>query len=386
MAFKEINDIIAAFDRACELGKRAALATVVHVEGSSYRRPGARMLVTDDGVLTGAISGGCLEGDALQKAMFALHRRTSMLVTYDTMDEDDAKLGVQLGCNGVIQVLFEPIDPGDPKNPVELLKMISEVRQPTVLVTLFSLKNKRATHPGTCMLLRAGELIDARQEEGQLPDVLRRDMVRAISEKMSAFRNYISSTYDLTAFIELVPPPIHVVVIGAGNDVIPLVKMADVIGWKTTVVDGRTSLARPERFVPSCQVFVSKPENVLDRITIDQETAVLLMTHNYNYDLAMLRSLITRHVTYIGSLGPRVKLDRMLDELRGEGAILSPQQLRHLYGPSGLEIGAETPEEIALSILAEIKAVFARKAGGSLRENDDVIHSRTETLIEKVRL
>ena len=386
MAMKEISDIIAAFERAGQAGKRAALATVVHVNGSSYRRPGARMLVTNDGELTGAISGGCLEGDALQKAMFALHRRTSMLVTYDTTDEDDAKLGAQLGCNGVIQVLFEPIDSGDPKNPIELLKMIAAVRQYAVLITLFSLKDKRGPQLGTCVLLRRGELLSAGKENGQLLELLRQDAVRIMSEKMSAFRNYVSPAYDLTAFIEYVSPTVSVVVIGAGNDVVPLVKMADVLGWKTTVVDGRPSLARPERFTPSCQVLVSKPERVLDQIMIDEETVVLLMTHNYNYDLAMLRALIPRKVRYIGSLGPRAKLDRMLDEIRDEGITVPPVQLGHLYGPSGLEIGAETPEEIALSILAEIKAVLAKKTGGSLRENEDVIHPRGETMIEQVRL
>src|ERR1700748_2234198 len=123
MAMKEIRDIIRAYDEASREGRRTALATVWHVDGSSYRRPGARMLVTDEGRLTGAISGGCLEGDALQKALFALSRHSSMLVTYDTMDEDDAKLGVGLGCNGIIQVLFEPIDPADAQNPIELLKL-----------------------------------------------------------------------------------------------------------------------------------------------------------------------------------------------------------------------------------------------------------------------
>src|SRR6201999_2801621 len=140
---KEIGDIIRAFDLAQREGKRTALATVVHVEGSSYRRPGARMLVTEDGHLTGAISGGCLEGDALQKALFALHRQAAMLVTYDTTDEDDATVGMQLGCNGIIQVLFEPIDPDDRQNPIELLKLAVAVRQYAVLVTLFSLKDKR---------------------------------------------------------------------------------------------------------------------------------------------------------------------------------------------------------------------------------------------------
>jgi len=383
---KEIRDIISAFEEACREGRQTALATVVHVDGSSYRRPGARMLITDEGRLTGAISGGCLEGDALQKALFALTRRTSMLVTYDTMDEDDAKLGVGLGCNGIIQVLFEPVDPGDPKNPIGLLKLIAAERQDAVLVTLFSLQDKRGPQPGTCLLMKGDEWISNGKEDKELIEVLRQDAEKVMTERTSAFRNYVSATHDLTVFIEFVMPPISLVIIGAGNDVVPLVKMADVLGWETKVVDGRPSLARPERFVPSCQVLVSKPEGLLEKISIDDETVFLLMTHNYNYDLAMLKALIPRNVAYIGSLGPRQKLERMLEEIREEGMTITQEQSECIYGPSGLEIGAETPEEIGLSILAEIKAVLAKKEGRSLRKNENVIHSREETLIEKVRL
>jgi xanthine dehydrogenase accessory factor len=119
---KEIREIIKAYDAVLQAGRKAALATVVHLDGSSYRQPGARMLVRDDGELTGAISGGCLEGDALRKAMLVLSQDQSKLVTYDTSDEEDAAIGLQLGCAGVIRVLFEPIDPQNPHNPVQLLK------------------------------------------------------------------------------------------------------------------------------------------------------------------------------------------------------------------------------------------------------------------------
>src|ERR1700690_16126 len=135
---KEIREIIKAYDVAKNAGKKAALAAVVHLNGSSYRRPGARMLVTDEGELTGAISGGCLEGDALRKAMMVLSQQKSKLVTYDTSDEDDATIGIQLGCAGVIQVLFEPINESDTDNPIRLLSKAIATRQKAVLVTLFS--------------------------------------------------------------------------------------------------------------------------------------------------------------------------------------------------------------------------------------------------------
>jgi xanthine dehydrogenase accessory factor len=134
---KELREIINAYDAAVHAGKKAALAAVVHLDGSSYRRPGARMLVSDEGELTGAISGGCLEGDALRKALLVLSQQQSKLVTYDTSDEDDATIGIQLGCAGVIQVLFEPIQANNPNNPIQLLRKAVAVRQKSVLVTLF---------------------------------------------------------------------------------------------------------------------------------------------------------------------------------------------------------------------------------------------------------
>jgi len=175
-------------------------------------------------------------------------------------------------------------------------------------------------------------------------------------------------------------------VIGAGNDVIPMVNMAAILGWDTTVVDGRTNYAQPERFHSSCQVVLSKPENVLEKISIDEQTVFVLMTHNYNYDMAILNELIKRDVVYIGMLGPKKKLDRMLDELKENDVSISREKLSMIYGPAGLEIGSETSEEIALSILAEIKAVLAGKQGQSLRNRSDAIHPVSETAIQQVNL
>ena len=217
---KEIRDIIKAFEEAQKLGKQTALATVVHVEGSSYRRPGARMLIEDDGQLTGAISGGCLEGDALRKALLVMQERRSRLVTYDTMDDDDAKFGVGLGCNGIIQVLIEPINDVDPNNPIQYLKAINEKRQKAALVTLFSLQDKKDPQHGTCLLLKEnGEMID---QTPVLKDILLADAKDAMINQNSSFKNYISEDHNLTAFIEVIKPPVSVIIIGAGNDVMPL--------------------------------------------------------------------------------------------------------------------------------------------------------------------
>ena len=381
---KEIRDIIKAFDEAQKLGKQTALATVVHVEGSSYRRPGARMLIEDDGQLIGAISGGCLEGDALRKALLVMTEKRSRLVTYDTMDDDDAKFGVGLGCNGIIQVLIEPIDISNRDNPIQYLKKVNEKRQTAALVTLFSLQDRKGPQYGTCLLLKEdGELI---QHVPVLKNVLLADANEVLINQVSSFKNYTSDDHNITAFIEVIRPPVSIIIIGAGNDVMPVVNMADILGWETTVIDGRANYAKQERFVSACQVLVSKPENVLEQIAIDEHTVFLLMTHNYNYDMAMLKQLLGKNVAYIGMLGPKKKRERMLNELKEEGLNFSEQQLSVLHSPVGLDIGAETSEEIALSILAEIKAMFADKDVQSLRKIKEVIHPRSATIIEEVKL
>jgi xanthine/CO dehydrogenase XdhC/CoxF family maturation factor len=349
---KEIRDVIKAYDEAKKRGKQTALATVVHVDGSSYRRPGARMLIEDDGQLTGAISGGCLEGDALRKALLVMTEKRSKLVTYDTMDDDDAKFGVGLGCNGIIQVLIEPINDAALNNPIQYLKAIDQKRQTSILVTLFSLKNKKDPQHGTCLLLKEdGDVVDHTKV---LKDVLLADASEALATQVSSFKNYISDDHDLTAFIEVIKPPVSVIIIGAGNDVMPVVDMADILGWETTV--------------------------------IDEFTVFLLMTHNLNYEKAMLVQLLQKNVTYIGMLGPKKKRERILNELKDEGITFTNEQLSVLHSPVGLDIGAETSEEIALSILSEIKAMFANKDLQSLRKIKEVIHPRSSTIIEEVKL
>ena len=379
---KEIRNILQAYELAHQQGRQAALATVVHVEGSSYRRPGARMLIEDNGQLTGAISGGCLEGDALRKALLVMNERKSRLVTYDTMDDDDAKFGVGLGCNGIIQVLIEPVNAEDINNPIQYLKAVNKKRQHSVLITLFSLWDKRETQYGTCLLLQEDGTVT-----GHLPflkQVLINEATTALHSQTTSFKNYISENKNFTAFIEIVKPPVSMIILGAGNDVRPLASMADILGWETTVIDGRANYAKRDRFPNACQVLVSKAEHVLEQINIDEQTVFLLMTHNYNYDLAMLRQLFQTNVQYVGMLGPKKKRDRMLKEIEAGGLQLTEKQVSMLHSPVGLDIGAEATEEIALSILAEIKVFFSGRGAQSLRCIEKEIHPRAATVIEKV--
>jgi xanthine/CO dehydrogenase XdhC/CoxF family maturation factor len=378
---KEFQEIIKGYDLAMQAGKSVALASVVHLDGSSYRRPGARMLVSDEGELTGAISGGCLEGDALRKAMHAIAQKSNRLVTYDTSNEDDMSIGIQLGCAGVIQVLFESINPNDVANPIQLIRKALAIRQHAVLLTLFDLTDKKNTQPGTCLLMESDGHVSGSQPFSVLQDTLLEEMRLVLQSGNSVFRQFNGEGFSITAFIEYLQPPVTMVVVGAGNDAIPMMQIADTLGWNVRVVDGRNTHAKPERFVSACQVLVSKPEQVLEQIPMDERTVFVMMTHNYNYDLAMLKALLHSNTPYIGMLGPKKKLDRMLDELRASGMMITEEMLKKVYGPSGLEIGAETPEEIALSIIAEIQSVLTGNQGGQLKLKQDVIHSRTATQI-----
>ncbi|MDX5482335.1 MAG: XdhC family protein [Hymenobacteraceae bacterium] len=382
---KELQDIIRAYEAAQQEGKQTALATVVQVQGSSYRRPGARMLVTEDGQLTGAISGGCLEGDALRKARLVMLQQRSMLVTYDTTDEDDATLGVGLGCNGIIQILIEPINPEDPANPIAFFKTFLSRRQSAVVVTLFSLENRAAVQPGTCLFLSEREGVKGNVADGALQEALRADAQQVLSSGASLTRSYAAVEGTLTAFVELLKPAVSLIVVGAGNDAVPLTEMAAILGWQVMVVDGRVNYATAARFPAAQRVLVAKPEQVLPQVQTDEQTVFVLMTHNYNYDLALLRQLLPLQLPYIGSLGPKKKLERMLEELQQEGMVMTEDMLEKVYGPTGLDIGAETSEEIALSILSEVKAVLSQKAGTPLREKAGAIHPRTEDTIAPAR-
>lgn len=382
LSLKELQDIVNAFDKATKASKQTALATVVLVEGSSYRRAGARMLVTEDGQLTGAISGGCLEGDALRKARLAMAQNKPMLVTYDTTDDDDAKFGVGLGCNGIIHILIEPVFSESKNSPVNLFKLFLSKREAVVLITLFSLNNRQATQPGTCLLMTADEHTHGAIPDDEIKDALLSDAKNVLKNGNSVTKTYVYGN-GYTCFIELLQPVVSLIILGAGNDAIPVVQLAAVLGWHATLIDGRANYAVPERFPQAKKIIIAKPDRALEQITFDERTVVVVMTHNYNYDMAMLRQLLPLQLPYLASLGPKKRLQRMLDELREEGMDVTPEQLKSIYGPAGIDIGSENSEEIALSIIAEIQAVLNKRVVHSLRDKTAGHKRHAEQVIQQ---
>ncbi len=360
---KEIQLILKAYENSKSANQRTALATVVKVDGSAYRRPGARMLVTENGDLTGAISGGCLEGDALRKAQAVIFQQKSMIVTYDTTDEDDQKFGVGLGCNGIIQILMEPIDTENPYNPIELLKKAIETRSVGTLVTVFSLKNKRSQQIGTCALWKDNALLFDKDEAASRMHTLDTTAFPVAQNEIKALDE------SLYVFYERITSPTRLLLFGAGNDTIPLAKMAYALGWEVHVIDGRAANVTKERFPHAQKLDVMAADEL--EFNTDSNTVALMMTHNFEYEVQVLEKLASHQLPYVGVLGPKIKSLKLLERLDTNGISYSQEKL---FAPIGLDIGSEGSEEIAVAVLAEIIAVLRKKQPIHLRDKKGPIH------------
>lgn len=368
---KELREITRQYYQYQSRNEICALATVVKVEGSAYRRPGARMLVSENGQLTGAISGGCLEGDALRKAQAVIFKQAATIVMYDTTDEDDQKFGVGLGCNGIIHVLIEPIDFNDPYNPVKLLELAIARRETAQLLTVFDTDPTALSQVGTIACLTIDKAIIHSRSTDFNKLKLFFYKIDKLSINQQTIVNKIEHSETIFYLLEAITPPIHILLYGAGNDTIPITQLANVLGWEVSVIDGRKSHATAERFPLAKTVVVSPADEALDQLSIDQHTVALLMTHNFEYEATLLEQLLPLPLPYIGILGPKKKSLKLYERLQKKG-IAIPQD--KLYGPVGLHIGAEGSEAIALSILSEIMAVLQRKPAGFLRDLEGPIH------------
>ncbi|HVS90887.1 MAG TPA: XdhC family protein [Mucilaginibacter sp.] len=369
---KEIKAIIKAYEDVAKAGVRSALATVVRVEGSSYRRTGARMLVMDNGLWVGGISGGCLEGDALKRARAAIQNLSPTIITYDTTDNDPYQIGVGLGCNGIIDVLFTPLDAEDKNNPVEVLKTcISAARRTHVLLTVTAVS-------GNWPEIRTGEVL--KYEPGDslyVFDGAAKAVSGAIKDQLAAGHSAphhfsLSDERALDLFIEILPPAIHLILMGHQYDVYPLSRLAKEMDWELSIV---ANLHKLNTQIVALADRVLAPES-FDQIRIDDHTAIVLMAHDYKTDKYNLMKALGTGARYIGMLGPRIRSERIWDELEREGCQLSGPDQERIYAPVGLDIGAITPEEIALSLMAEVKAVLSGREGAPLRYRPSTIHQR----------
>jgi len=368
---KEQKSILEAY-RVTDKARKMALATVVRVRGSSYRSPGARMLITDDGKWTGSISGGCLEGDALRKARQVMSTALPVAVTYDTSEESNQNLGISLGCNGIIDVLIEPVDTNRPHDSIALFQQMIHGREPVAMATVFS--NGRLQ--GEKMVLRANLERIVTFSVSALTDAVSNDLVRCFDTHRSEARTYVVEGEPFEVFVELIQPAVSLMIFGGGFDARPVSQLAKSLGWEVTVTDECVAHIAPIFFPTVDKLSLCQREFIDRDFNITPYTACVLMSHNYEYDRDVVRKLLSSPTPYIGILGPRKRFDKMLAEYAKEGVQLSSDDHHRIHSPIGLDIGAETPDEIALSIISEIQSKFAGRSGGFLKYRTAPIHPR----------
>jgi len=369
-AMKELREILTAYEVIRRQGKLAALATVVAVSGSSYRRPGARMLLTADGPIAGGVSGGCLESDVFQRARAVIESGQAAIVTYDTTEDGDIVFGVGLGCRGVIQILIEPLTGARPD--FEFLSCLARRREAGVCATVFRSEGDTPMRLGDRLLLsRMGSIYDG-FADAALAARVRSDAGDALASGKSGVREYAAPGGSVAVFLEAIMPPQPLVIFGAGHDAPPLVRLAKELGWHVTVADARPAYASAEHFPQADAVLVCPPDEAASRLPLDSRAAVVLMTHNYLHDRALLEQWLPAPLCYLGVLGPKRRTERLLSEL--PPGMVTPGALSRLHSPVGLDIGADTPETIALAIIAGIQAVAAGRPGGFLRDRSGPIY------------
>ena len=331
---KELEEIAEAYR---VLNAPCALATVVRVEGSSYRRPGARMLVSGEGsIVAGCVSGGCLEADVVEHAHQVIASGEPRVLIYDTLTDLDADgellLGLGTGCEGIIEILVERLSD----------KMPDAIALPL-------------------QLSRSNSI-------GCLMTTYQKDRAPA-AEHMIVNIDHMNKNESAGVFMEIIQLPPHLLLCGGGPDSLPLAKLArEILGWRVTVADHRAAYAAPMRFPSGVQTVCTRPENLAEQVAIDVRTAVILMTHNYLLDRELLTIAARSDAFYVGILGSRKRWHTLDDDLRSEGFDTQDLLGARLHAPVGLSIGASSPDTIALSIAAEVQAALANHNGGAMND------------------
>lgn len=320
----ESRTILKFFKR--DPGIRYALATVVRVFGSSYRSPGAKMIISEGGEISGSISGGCLERDLIRRALVSIRDQKPALIRYDTRaeatedDNDQGEFLVQtagLGCEGVIEIYLEP-------NPSHHIAAIERCLTQDEVVAF----------------------------EINLPD---------------------GETYP-----DIITPPCKLVIFGAGPDIVAMIEIGHALGWDITVVDCKSSFPVPKRlFQKADRILSLSPERVLENLKLDERTFVALMTHNFEHDQLILEQLATvTSIKYLGLLGPKVRGEKLLRELQARGVSL---QAENIHYPMGLDIGGDNSQAIALSAYAEMQSILSKRSGTFLKDRTTTIHSSSKS-------
>jgi xanthine dehydrogenase accessory factor len=348
-----LSALQAFFEARRALGEPVVLATVIATSGSTYRKAGARMLIGRDGGLAGLLSGGCLESDLYAEACAALEQRGARVKEYDSRTSDDPIWGLGLGCEGVMRILLQPATAAVRYDPLPRLFERAALPERSAFATVVA--SSEAGWPlGRCWL----------PDDSDDSPVARELAARCAAARRGEGANQIArltAAPSIETFIGLLEPPVRLLLLGGGPDALAVVNQAALLGWSVTVIDHRPAFADALRSGGNARVVLSQPQEVAEHLRVDEFDAAVVMSHYLPADLAYLRHLARSTIRYVGLLGPAARRERLRADLGDAAALLEGR----IFGPVGLDIGAQTPEAIALAIVAEIHAALSGREGRS---------------------
>lgn len=366
---QELIRLLDAAEAAQAAGQQAAVATVVRVKGSAYRREGTKMLIDAAGNQVCMISGGCLEQEVGEVAQRVMATGEPVVKFFDL--DEDLVWGLGLGCGGSVDVYIEPFDAGEAN-----ARWLQALRAGHAAALATVIEAEDAGLAGQRMFIDSSGV-----PFGTLGDAGLDSRFVALAQEKMAQLYPRSETLEVTLpsgradiFLDVNVPPPELVLFGAGHDAVPVVNYAHELGFKTTIVDARHAFVTEERF-PHAALVRTHPSGFADKVNISPRSYVVVMNHHLERDKESLAFALTTPAPYIGVLGPSSRFERMRDALAEEGRGLSENDLRRVRNPIGLDIGADSPAEIAMSILSELVALRGGYAGGFLNDRQGPIHT-----------
>lgn len=363
------NQLAKSYHHIKNFSGNYVLATIIETMGSTYQKAGARMLIAESGEFTGLLGGGCFESDLNEHAAAVLASGKPKVVFYDMRSPEDAIWGLGLGCNGAVRVLLQAVTKNNQHTPFDLVQEGIENEQSGVLITYCESDHDQ---------FKAGESVflnsstnNTLQKKPACDEIFYQSAQDVLEKDTPLLAEHIIDGKKVTVFYDLLKPPFKLLIIGAGPDAVSVTTFAKLLGWQITVVDHREEFIKSERF-PSVDYLINlTPSALNEKLQLDQFDALILMTHSIDYDERYLKMITNCNIPYIGLLGPAKRRDRLLETLKEESINIQDR----VYGPTGLDIGARSPEEIALSVIAEIQAVTSKRDGGLLSQKNAPINS-----------
>ncbi|MDH5499530.1 MAG: XdhC family protein [Gammaproteobacteria bacterium] len=349
MTARQLTD---AFGHWRKSGKSMVLASVYETAGSTYSKAGAQMLINSDGDFQGMLSGGCLEGDLAERARQVLESGVPQIVTYDLGQNDDELWGLGVGCDGLMKIFLQPLRAENGYEPFATMVKIFGGDDSTIAATVLEADDALNT-PGASLIVARGQLKYCDVQGDVLADVLR--MAGDVQQAgLSVTRNLCRPGGKMKLLFAILRPPPRVLVLGAGLDAGPLVRLITELGWRVIVQDHRPAYIEAGDFSEAEQVFCVAADELPAKVDLDRIDAAVVMSHHLDTDRKYLAMLAPTSIRYVALLGPPNRRVRLITELGDKASALQGR----LHGPAGMDIGASGPASIALSIVAQMHHVL----------------------------